>query len=128
MNQYVFLAICKANGFVEPTPEYRFGAEAAGGPGKGLRKRLDDCGLSDWRFDYAWPAEKIALEVEGGVFTRGRHTRGKGYMEDMRKYNEAKVRGWIVLQCVPDTLCRSETIELLHRAFQLRRIERGGIA
>ena len=32
-----------------------------------------------WRFDYAWPALKVALEIHGGVFTNGRHTRGKGF-------------------------------------------------
>lgn len=51
-----------------------------------------------WRFDFAWPAEKVAVEIEGGIWTRGRHSRGKGMESDMRKYNRAASLGWIVLR------------------------------
>lgn len=51
-----------------------------------------------WRFDFAWPDSKVAVEIEGGIYTQGRHTRGKGYESDMRKYNRAAVLGWIVLR------------------------------
>jgi hypothetical protein len=42
--------------------------------------------------------QEILIEVEGGIWTRGRHTRGKGYEEDMRKYNRASVGGFMVLR------------------------------
>jgi len=51
-----------------------------------------------WRFDFAWPEEKIAIEVEGGLFSQGRHTRGRGYIGDMQKYNAAVCLGWRVLR------------------------------
>lgn len=51
-----------------------------------------------WRFDFAWPAYRIAVEVEGGVYSKGRHTRAKGYSEDCTKYNEAAIYGWRVLR------------------------------
>ncbi len=59
-----------------------------------------------WRFDYAWPiketnAIKVALEIDGGVYTHGRHTRGKGFIKDQAKFNRAAVLGWVVLHCVP---------------------------
>lgn len=61
----------------------------------------------------AWPDQKLALEVEGGVWTGGRHTRGKGYLADMEKYNRATVLGWRVIRCTPSTLCNDETLDLI---------------
>ena len=54
-----------------------------------------------WRFDYAFPAHKVAVEIEGGVWTKGRHTRGKGYTNDIKKYNEATVLGWRIIRMTP---------------------------
>ena len=54
-----------------------------------------------WRFDYAWEAHRLALEVEGGLWTGGRHTRGKGYLGDLEKYNAATLIGWRLLRCTP---------------------------
>jgi hypothetical protein len=36
----------------------------------------------------------IAVELEGGVHSRGRHTRGQGYKDDLVKYNEMTRLGW----------------------------------
>lgn len=58
-----------------------------------------------WRMDFAWPDHKIALEVEGAVWTRGRHTRGAGFLKDIQKYNTAVEMGWRILRCTPSTLC-----------------------
>lgn len=51
-----------------------------------------------WRFDFAKPDEKIAVECEGGVWTGGRHTRGSGFVKDTEKYNQAAILGWRVLR------------------------------
>ena len=51
-----------------------------------------------WRFDFAWPGAKVALEIEGGVWTHGRHNRGQGMEKDAEKYNQAACIGWLVLR------------------------------
>ncbi len=51
-----------------------------------------------FRFDIAIPDKKIAIEFEGGIFSGGRHTRGKGYARDVEKYNLAVLEGWKVLR------------------------------
>lgn len=54
-----------------------------------------------WRFDFAFIKEKIAVEIEGGIYVSGRHTRGAGYEKDMEKYNAATLLGWRVLRYTP---------------------------
>ena len=64
-----------------------------------------------WRFDYAIPEIKIAIEVEGGIFSNGRHTRGLGYLKDMEKYNEATILGWSLLRYTPQQFNQFKYIE-----------------
>lgn len=50
-----------------------------------------------WRFDFAWPAYMVAVEVHGGIFVKGGHNRGRGLMNDCEKLRAAAVLGWTVL-------------------------------
>ena len=70
-----------------------------------------------WRFDFAWPDDRVALEVEGGIWTGGGHTRGSGYLKDLDKYNSAAVAGWRVLKTTPSELCMPETVEMVKAAL-----------
>ena len=51
-----------------------------------------------WRFDFCWPEIKLAVEVEGGTWSGGRHNTGKGFEDDCEKYAEAALLGWTVLR------------------------------
>ncbi len=51
-----------------------------------------------WRFDYAHLRAGIAIELEGGVFSGGRHTRPQGFANDCEKYNNAAAAGFIVFR------------------------------
>lgn len=73
-----------------------------------------------WRFDYAFPEYKIAIEVEGGVWTNGRHTRGKGFLGDMEKYNAGTLAGWRIFRVTPDTLITDKTLKMIHLALQYK--------
>jgi len=95
-----FFALLSRDGIVQPTTEHRFVPDRR------------------WRFDFAWIAQKVALEVEGGVWTGGRHTRGAGFLGDCEKYNRGAVEGWAILRVTPSALCSRETIELIRRALK----------
>lgn len=49
-----------------------------------------------WRWDLAWPTKMIAVEVQGGTWAGGRHTRGAGYENDCEKLNAGVLLGWRV--------------------------------
>lgn len=68
-----------------------------------------------WRFDYAIPSIKMAIEVEGGVWTGGRHTSSKGFIGDIEKYNEAALLGWCLVRTTPAHLLSGLTLELIKR-------------
>ena len=70
----------------------------------------------EWRFDFAIPAVRVAIEVEGGVWNGGRHFRPEGYLRDMEKYNEAAACGWLVIRTIPSELLRVKTIQQIVRA------------
>jgi hypothetical protein len=91
----IFAAICERRGLPRPVFEHRFAPPRR------------------WAFDYAFIDAKVALEVEGGLWVRGAHMRGKHALSDMAKYNRAVELGWKVVRCTPQTLCSSVTLDLL---------------
>lgn len=70
-----------------------------------------------WRLDYAWPTRMIALEVHGGIHSGGRHTRGRGFVEDRAKINEATLLGWTVLEVTPEHIKSGQLRAWLLAAF-----------
>lgn len=86
-----------------------------------------------WKLDYAWPARKIALEVEGAVFGRmvvtvtgeklrvgGRHNTGAGMSADCEKYSWAAILGWCVIRATTTMVRDGQAIALLKAAFESR--------
>ena len=71
-----------------------------------------------WRFDYAIVELKIAIEVEGGVWTRGRHINPTGFLKDMEKYNTATSLGWKLLRVTPDDLLSRKTLEMIRLTIE----------
>ena len=68
-----------------------------------------------WRFDFAFPDQKIAVEVEG----RGRHQSFSGFEIDCDKYNAAAAMGWRVLRYTPPMVLRGDAInDILQILFQ----------
>jgi hypothetical protein len=72
-----------------------------------------------WRFDMAWVTAMIAVEIQGGGWTGGRHTRGKGFENDAEKFSTAAVLGWRVL---PVTYRQCHNGMLLGWLDEIRRV------
>jgi very-short-patch-repair endonuclease len=68
------------------------------------------CAGRRWRFDFAWADSKLAVEIEGGTWSGGRHTSGAGYAKDLEKYNRAVLLGWRVLRFTTAMVLSGEAI------------------
>lgn len=75
-----------------------------------------------WRFDLCFPAAMVAVEVDGGTWTAGRHTRGAGYERDCEKVNEAVALGWRVLRFTSAMVEDGRALATIERVLG----ERGG--
>lgn len=76
-----------------------------------------------FRFDFAWPHLKIGVELQGGIYYRGRstgHTSISGMENDMEKLNLAVTNGWLLLQFSPNKVHHlpdyvASTVKATHR-------------
>jgi len=122
-NAILFMALCKSFRIPSPQQEFKF---------MDKRKfRFDFAWIDEklaveieggvWiqgrRFDFAWIDEKLAVEIEGGVWIQGRHTRGSGYVKDMEKYNLAAEAGWRVLRFTPQQIKKEETYKIIQNCL-----------
>lgn len=96
----------RAEGLPKPELEYKFHPD---------RK---------WRFDLAWPGYRsptiltmVSVEIDGAVWTQGRHTRGSGFVKDMEKLNAAAELGWRVFRYSPQMIESGEAIRQLKRVL-----------
>lgn len=67
-----------------------------------------------WRFDFAFPPGKLAIEVDGGIWTAGRHSGGKGQIDDFEKFNNAVAFGWQVLHFTPQQVNGQDAFRFIH--------------
>ena len=57
-----------------------------------------------WRFDFAHLGSRVAIEIEGGTWVSGAHSRGRHYQSDCEKYNAATRLGWRVFRLTGDMI------------------------
>ena len=68
-----------------------------------------------WRADFYIVGSNILIEVEGGIWSSGRHTRGKGYIADMEKYNSAQLLGYSVYRYSTEQVKSGKAIDEIRR-------------
>jgi very-short-patch-repair endonuclease len=71
-----------------------------------------------WRFDLCYPAQMLAVEVDGGTWAGGRHTRGKGFEDDCEKLNVATLAGWIILRVTGKHIESGEALKWIEEGLQ----------
>lgn len=76
-----------------------------------------------WRFDFAWADRQVALEVEGGTWANGRHTRGAGYEADAEKYNAAALAGWRVFRATGGMVRDGRALKTIAEALKLEGVK-----
>lgn len=87
-----------------------------------------------YRFDFANEASKVAVEMDGGSFGRGkpcptcgqksagRHSRPMGFHGDCDKSNLAAAAGWVTFRFTAKHIkeCPVQCIEMVSAAIELR--------
>ena len=81
-----------------------------------------------WRADYCWPAAKVIVEREGGIFRGGRrpgtagqgHSAGRAILRDMEKSNAAQLLGFVYLRYTPRDLDSGAVLPTLAQVLACR--------
>lgn len=78
-----------------------------------------------FRLDFAWPTlgdgRKLAVEIEGGIHSQGRHVRPHGYKRDLEKYNAAVAHGWTLMRFSTSMVFCGEALAAVEAFFAPRR-------
>jgi very-short-patch-repair endonuclease len=93
------------------TRRFLFAWRAAGGPR--LMCEVVFHPTRKWRFDFADREKRVAVELEGGVWTGGAHTRGEHYESDCEKYNAAAALGWRVFRLTTRMISREHLLPIV---------------
>ncbi len=71
-----------------------------------------------WLSDFAWPDHDLLVEVEGGIYIRGRHVRGEGFRKDCEKYNAATTLGYKVIRVTDKQIYNGQAIEWIESVIK----------
>lgn len=80
-----------------------------------------------WRADYVHRPTMTILEVDGGVYSRGRHVRPGGFVEDCFKLNSAALHGYRVIRIatgMANTAYLQQIIDWLQNATDSHAVKR----
>jgi len=75
-----------------------------------------------WLLDFALPRWRVGVEIHGGIFSQGGHSRGARQIKDWEKLNEAQLAGWILITVPTDAVKKGEALVLVERAVRARHI------
>ena len=71
-----------------------------------------------FRFDFCWVKERLAVEIQGGTYSRGAHARPLGIKRDYEKGNLAVQFGWRVLQFDADMVKSGQALDFTEKMLR----------
>ena len=71
-----------------------------------------------FRFDFCWVKERLAVEIQGGTYSRGAHARPLGIKRDYEKGNLAIKYGWRVLQFDADMVKSGQALDFTEKMLR----------
>ena len=71
-----------------------------------------------FRFDFAWLEQRLLVEVNGGTYTKGAHSTGRGIARDYEKANLAVLQGWRVLSFDGKSVKDGTAVEVIRKALE----------
>lgn len=57
-----------------------------------------------YNIDFCWVGLKFCVEIQGGTYGNGAHSRGAGYAADRKRIRDLSFMGWIVWEYTTDDL------------------------
>lgn len=73
-----------------------------------------------FRYDVVFRQWKVAVEVQGGIWSGGAHVRGQGYEANAVKSALAQIEGYICLYVTPGQINDNTAVFLIDRALRSR--------
>ena len=70
-----------------------------------------------FRCDFVWRDQRLVLEVDGGTWAGGRHTRGSGFQRDCEKTNLLTLEGYRGLRVTEGQVRKGHALEWLRLAL-----------
>jgi very-short-patch-repair endonuclease len=66
-----------------------------------------------------YPAFGLLIEIDGGGWVQGRHTRGSGFEKDAEKASAAAILGYRVIRCTPAQVNDGRALSWIRQALGL---------
>ena len=77
-------------------------------------------GIPRFRYDFAWVAQKLLVEINGGTWGHMGHSTGKGIARDYRKSRMAQALGWRCYPFTGDEVKDGTAVEVVRKALEVR--------
>lgn len=106
-----FYALMKSEGLPLPICEYQ--------AINGRKWRCDFVWLTDFEHGEDHRPDGVVVEVEGGIWSRGRHVRGSGFLRDIEKYNELALANYLLIRIAKEHLDSGQALNWVKRGLAI---------